>query len=65
MDMDFLFANLKEVARNAIKTGATQALEDLAENFSADDLGKLIAIFQKVERKKRGTIDAKGTPSHR
>jgi hypothetical protein len=59
MNADFLFAHLKEVARNAIKTGATQALEDIAENFSADDLGKLIAIFQKVERRKRSTIDAK------
>jgi hypothetical protein len=65
MNADFLFAHLKEVARNAIKTGATQALEDLAETFSADDLGKLIAIMQKVEKKKRGTIDAKGSPSTR
>jgi hypothetical protein len=61
MNADFLLAQLKEAGRNALRSASTRALEDFAENFSADDLAKLITIMQNVEKKKRGTLDAKGS----
>jgi hypothetical protein len=56
---------VKQAVQNAIRTGASQLLEEVAESLTADDLAKLIRVLQKVETKKRGTIDAKGTPSTR
>jgi hypothetical protein len=65
MNPDMLSAFLKQTFGNMVKTGVTQGLEDFADTLPPEQLSKLIAVLQKVERRKRGTLDAKGTPSAR
>jgi hypothetical protein len=61
MNAEMFMPFLKQAVSNAVKTGASQMLEEAAEALTADDLAKLIRVLQKVESKKRGTIDVKSS----
>ena len=61
--MDAFVAMLKDAGGRSVKAGLAQFVEEGAEKMSADELGKLIAILQKVEKRKRGTVTVTATSS--
>jgi hypothetical protein len=61
MNPDMLSAFLKQTFSNMVKTGVTQGLEDFADTLPIEQLQKLIVVLQKVEKRKRGTVEARVT----
>lgn len=63
MNPEMISMMVKQMLGNALKSGATSMIEDAAESFSADDLGRLIAVLQKVQKKKQTTVETVATQS--
>jgi hypothetical protein len=58
MDSGLLKAMLKQYFASSSRAFIIQFLEETAENFTPDELDRLVGIMQKVAKRKRGTVDA-------
>jgi len=61
MNPEMFMPLLREALKNAIKNGTTSLIESFAETFTADELSGLCTILQKIEKKKRTTVDVSAT----
>lgn len=65
MNPEMIKAMVKQLLSSGSRAFAINIVEETAEYFTADELSRLIGIMQKVEKKKRGTLETTGTSATR
>jgi hypothetical protein len=58
-DMFKLYA--KDLLKKALAAGGEKVLEELCENYDADELDKIIGILSRVRNKKRHSVHVEAT----
>jgi hypothetical protein len=62
MDPALIKAMVKQMFASSSRAFINNLVQESAENFSVDQLSDLIGILQKVEKRKRGTVDTTASP---
>lgn len=63
MNPELVKAMIKQMFASSSRAFIIQFVSESAENFTADQLSELVAILQKIEKRKRGTVDTTATPA--
>lgn len=63
MDPALIKAMVKQMFASSSRAFINNLVQESAENFSVEQLSDLIGILQKVEKRKRGTVETVATPS--
>jgi hypothetical protein len=61
MEPALLKAMLKQMVASSSRAFILQFVQESAENFTADQLSELVGVLQKIEKRKRGTVDTTAT----
>ena len=65
MNPEMIKMMVKQMLTNGSRAFAISLVEESAEYFTADELSKLVGILQRIEKKKRTTVDTVGTSAAR
>jgi hypothetical protein len=63
MNPELIKAMVKQMLTSGSRAFAISLVEESAEYFTPDELTKLVGILQRVEKKKRGTVETTGVAS--
>jgi hypothetical protein len=63
MNPELLKALLKQMFASSSRAFIINFVQECAENLTVDQLSELAGILQKVEKRKRGTVDTTATPA--